>query len=107
MVLERFPIDRLAALSCFDKTTESLQTCQTIGFVRGLEFHDRLVLGFNAEAGDALTAVDVKHPHRRSPNARNAGKKITERFGSVIVFDNEAPFFSQKVFWTFCEIGRA
>ena len=98
MILERFPINRAAALPDFDKTAEPLQAGQAISLVRRLEFQDRLILGFNAKAGDALAAVDVEHPHRRAPNARDPGEKIAEGFGRVIIIDNEAPFFVQKIF---------
>ncbi|MND03184.1 hypothetical protein D3C83_228870 [compost metagenome] len=50
-----------------------------------MEFEDGFVLVLDAEAGDALAAVDIERPHGNAPDAGDAGEEIAEGLAVVVI----------------------
>ncbi len=73
-----------------EETAKAEQRRQRVGLVGGLELEHRAIAVAHAEAGDALAAIGIEHPHRLAVLARDAGQETRERPRGVEVVENEA-----------------
>ena len=80
-------IDFAAAAGEFQKGAEAVERDRPVGAVRRQEFHDRVFLVLNAEPGDRLPPVDVKHPHRHPPQPGDSREETREGPGVGIALD--------------------
>src|SRR3990167_1983807 len=62
----------------FNKRAETDGTDRSICFIGGKKFKDSVVFVACAKTGYALAAVNVKNPHRRAIESRDARQKIAK-----------------------------
>jgi len=83
--------DGLGGALHFDEGAEPRPGRGLIRFVRGLKFHDGVILAGDAETGDRLPPVHVEDPERRSKRSGNPRQEAGEGApGGVILHDKAA-----------------
>ncbi len=94
---ERFVHLPLSVFLKAQKCSESQKRRGGIGFIGRIEFQHRAVLIAHAEAGDALAAVGVEHPHRLAELARDAGQKTGKRPRLIVILNHKRAVFEEKL----------
>jgi hypothetical protein len=87
--VERFIEIALVCRNGLDERTVTKDGNQLPALIRREKLDDCVVLVFGAEAGNCLSAVDVKNPHRDAVLSGNAREKARQRFAEIVIINGK------------------